>query len=75
MDVFPTILGLVGVEGQAGVHGWSVIPLKFQPKSRDEATAYGESMAPNIQFGWSPLQFLRTRSTNISTPRRLSSTI
>jgi arylsulfatase A-like enzyme/cytochrome c-type biogenesis protein CcmH/NrfG len=60
VDVFPTILGLVGVEVRAGVHGRSVIPLMFKPKTRDEAAAYGESMAPNIQFGWSPLQFLRT---------------
>jgi arylsulfatase A-like enzyme len=60
VDVFPTILGLIGVEGRAGVHGRSVIPLMFQPKTRDEAPAYGESMAPNIQFGWSPFQFLRT---------------
>ena len=60
VDVFPTILGLVGIEGRAGVHGRSVIPLMFKPKTRDEAPAYGESMAPNIQFGWSPLQFLRT---------------
>ena len=60
VDVFPTILGLVGIEGRAGVHGRSVIPLMFRPKTRDEDPAYGESMAPNIQFGWSPLQFLRT---------------
>src|SRR4030043_1538503 len=60
VDVFPTILGLVGAEHQAAVHGRSLIPLMFKPKTRDEAPAYGESMAPNIQFGWSPLQFLRT---------------
>lgn len=60
VDVFPTILGLVGIEGRAGVHGRSLLPLMFKPKTRDEAPAFGESMAPNIQFGWSPLQFLRT---------------
>jgi len=60
VDVFPTILGLVGIKARTGVHGRSVIPLMFKPKTRDKDPAYGESMAPNIQFGWSPLQFLRT---------------
>jgi arylsulfatase A-like enzyme/predicted Zn-dependent protease len=59
-DVFPTVLGLLGIKGRAAVHGRSVIPLMFRTKSRREDPAYGESMAPNIQFGWSPLQFLRT---------------
>jgi len=70
VDVFPTILGLVGIEGRAGVHGRSVIPLMFKPKTRDKAPAYGESMAPNIQFGWSPLQFLRaTQYKYIDAPK------
>ena len=60
VDVFPTILGLIGVRGRAGIHGRSLLPLVFKPKSRHEDSAYGESMAPNIQFGWSPLQYLRT---------------
>jgi len=60
VDVFPTILGLVGVEGRAGTHGRSLLPLMFKPELRPEDSAYGESMAPNIQFGWSPLQYLRT---------------
>jgi arylsulfatase A-like enzyme/tetratricopeptide (TPR) repeat protein len=70
VDVFPTILGLIGVEGRAGVQGRSVLPLMFRPGSRREDPAYGESMAPNIQFGWSPLMFLRTtRYKYIDAPR------
>lgn len=70
VDVFPTILGLIGVEGRAAVQGRSVIPLMFKPKTRDKDPAYGESIAPNIQFGWSPLQFLRTtRYKYINAPR------
>jgi arylsulfatase A-like enzyme/predicted Zn-dependent protease len=60
VDVFPTVLGLLGLEGRAGVHGRSVVPLMFRPNARREEPAYAESMAPNIQFGWSPLQSLRT---------------
>jgi arylsulfatase A-like enzyme/tetratricopeptide (TPR) repeat protein len=60
VDVFPTVIGLLGLEARAGVHGRSLIPLMFRTKLRGEDPAYGESMAPNIQFGWSPLKFLRT---------------
>lgn len=60
VDVFPTILGLLGLESRAAVQGRSAVPLMFRPKSRREEPAYGESMAPNVQFGWSPMQFLRT---------------
>ncbi len=60
VDVFPTILGLLGIERRPGVHGRSLLPRIFKPKSGHEDPAYGESLAPSIQFGWSPLQFLRT---------------
>ncbi len=70
VDVFPTILGLIGAESRAGVQGRSTLPLMFQPKSQREDPAYGESMAPSIQFGWSPLKFLRTtRYKYIDAPR------
>lgn len=70
VDVFPTILGLLGLEAPAAVQGRSALPLMGHPKSGKEDPAYGESMAPNIQFGWSPLRFLRTtRYKYIDAPR------
>ena len=59
-DVFPTVLALSGIEAGPVVQGRSALPLMFRPASGRDDAAYGESMAPSIQFGWSPLQFLRT---------------
>jgi tetratricopeptide (TPR) repeat protein len=42
----------------------------FDPEKKDEVPAYGEAMASNIQFGWSPLHALRTpRYKFIDAPR------
>ena len=60
VDVFPTLMELVKIKSPTKVHGKSLLPLMFQPKKQEESYAYGESMAPNIQFGWSPLRYLRT---------------
>jgi arylsulfatase A-like enzyme len=54
-DVFPTILDLAGVKPQQEIQGRSLLPSMFRPGSGREVPAYAESMAPNIQFGWSPL--------------------
>jgi arylsulfatase A-like enzyme/thioredoxin-like negative regulator of GroEL len=59
-DVFPTILDLVNVALPAKAQGRSLVPLMFDPTKRDDVPAYGESMAPNLQFGWSALHALRT---------------
>jgi arylsulfatase A-like enzyme/tetratricopeptide (TPR) repeat protein len=60
VDVFPTIMELAKIKSPTKVHGKSLLPMMFQTKKREESYAYGESMAPNIQFGWSPLRYLRT---------------
>jgi len=60
VDVFSTLLELAKIKSPIKVYGKSLLPLMFQPKKKEESYAYGESMAPNIQFGWSPLRFLRT---------------
>jgi arylsulfatase A-like enzyme/Tfp pilus assembly protein PilF len=60
VDVFSTLLELAKVKSPVKVSGKSLLPLMFQPKKKIESYAYGESMAPNIQFGWSPLRLLRT---------------
>ena len=59
-DVFPTVLELAGIPSPGKVHGRSQVPAMFDPKGAPEAAAYAESMAPNIQYGWSPLHALRT---------------
>jgi len=70
VDVFPTVLGLAGLDGAEGVHGRSLLPAMFSPQTDAEAYAYGESMSPNLQFGWSPLQSLRSsRFKLIKAPR------
>ena len=59
-DVFPTVLELAGIPAPGKVHGRSMVPAMLDPKGAPQAAAYSESMAPNIQFGWSPLHALRT---------------
>jgi arylsulfatase A-like enzyme/tetratricopeptide (TPR) repeat protein len=60
VDVFPTVLGLLDVASPVKAQGRSLVRLMFDPAKKDEVPAYGESMAPNVQFGWSALHSLRT---------------
>ena len=70
VDVLPTVLELVGIDVPDKVHGRSLIPAMFHPGANGNAYAYAESMTPNLQFGWSPLQSLRsTRYKLIKAPR------
>jgi len=59
-DVFPTVLELADIPLPGKVHGRSQVPAMLDPKGAQQASAYSESMAPNLQFGWSPLHALRT---------------
>ena len=59
-DVFPTVLELAGIPLPGKVNGRSQVPAMLDPKGTGEAPAYSESMAPNLQFGWSPLHALQT---------------
>ncbi len=70
VDLFPTVLGLCGVEAAPKVQGRSLLPDMFHPRSPAETFAYAESMTPNLQFGWSALHSLRsTRYKLIQAPR------
>jgi arylsulfatase A-like enzyme/tetratricopeptide (TPR) repeat protein len=70
VDVFPTLLELSKIKISASVHGRSLLPLMFRPEKKGNDYAYAESMAPNLQFGWSPLHSLRTtRYKYIDTPK------
>ena len=68
-DVFPTSSTSSGPP-RPQVQGRSLAGLLFDPESDDDVPAYGEAMASNIQFGWSPLHALRTpRYKYIDAPR------
>lgn len=58
-DVFPSILGLLGLAPPVKVQGRSLVPLMFKPAAGDPIPAYSESLTPNLQFSWSPLHALR----------------
>ena len=69
-DVFPTILDLAGIERDRETQGRSLLARMYRPGRGREFPAYGESMAPNIQFGWSPFHVLRTsRYKYIDSPK------
>jgi arylsulfatase A-like enzyme/tetratricopeptide (TPR) repeat protein len=70
VDVFPTVLALAGIDAGTEVQGRSLLPWMLPPRTGTPAYAYGESMTPNLQFGWSALQTLRgSRYKLIKAPR------
>jgi choline-sulfatase len=70
VDIYPTLFGLAGIDVTARVHGRSLVPLMFDPREPAAEYAYGESMTPSLQFGWSSLHYLRTpRYKLIKAPR------
>jgi arylsulfatase A-like enzyme/Tfp pilus assembly protein PilF len=70
VDVFPTVLALCGLEAAHPVQGRSLLPLMVRPRSTAPVYAYGESMTASLQFGWAPLQCLRSeRYKLIKAPR------
>jgi arylsulfatase A-like enzyme/predicted Zn-dependent protease len=70
VDAFPTVLALAGLDCTTRVHGRSLLPSMFRQKATGEVYAYSESMAPNLQYGWSALHSLRSpRYKLIQAPR------
>ncbi len=70
VDIFPTVLELAGLGRGTEAQGRSLVPMMFRPGSGRDVAVYAESMAPSIQFGWSPLQLLRTSRTKyIDSPK------
>jgi arylsulfatase A-like enzyme/tetratricopeptide (TPR) repeat protein len=70
VDVFPTLLDLAGIAAPVKHQGRSLVPLMARPDKLRSVPAYSESMAPNLQFGWSALHSLRTeRFKYIEAPR------
>jgi len=70
VDVFPTLLELARTAPPAKVQGRSLLLPILRPAKKTAESAYSESMAPNLQFGWSALHSLRTpRYKYIDAPR------
>ncbi len=70
VDIFPTVFALAGIPASTRVHGRSLLPLMYRRADPQQVYAYGESMAPNLQYGWSALHSLRSsRYKFISAPR------
>ena len=59
MDVAPTLVELARLEPLASAQGQSLTPL-FSDGARDWPPAYVETLAPQLNHGWSPLLGLRT---------------
>ena len=61
IDVMPTVLALAGMEVPATVGGRDLEPmLRGSAGNGDDRMIYVESLLPELSFGWSPLQGLRT---------------
>lgn len=61
IDLYPTLLQAAGIQVPKEVQGTSLWPLIAGANGAGENLfAYSESMAPSIQYGWSPLLGLRT---------------
>jgi arylsulfatase A-like enzyme/Flp pilus assembly protein TadD len=59
VDVFPTILDLVGLRPQQGIDGRSLIRAFVDPRADVARAAYVETCYPRFHFGWQHLRGLR----------------
>jgi arylsulfatase A-like enzyme/tetratricopeptide (TPR) repeat protein len=70
VDLFPTILDVVGIEPPQPVHGRSLLPLMKGQEAGWDREVYAESLYPLLHYGWAPLRSVRTdRHKLISAPR------
>jgi arylsulfatase A-like enzyme/Tfp pilus assembly protein PilF len=70
IDIFPTILELVGETPPATVQGESMWPMVAGRKPPPPRYAYSESMATRLQYGWSALYSIRSEDYKyIEAPR------
>lgn len=59
IDIFPTLLEMIGLEVPPATHGKSLLPLIFNPGKGKDRPAYSEAMAPQLQYNWAALYGLR----------------
>lgn len=55
IDIFPTVEEMTGITLSTKLHGRSLLPLFYSATETEKRPAYSESLAPQIQYGWSPL--------------------
>jgi len=72
IDLYPTLLQAANISIPKQTQGSSLWPLiQKRGKGGERLFAYSESMAPSIQYGWSPLLSLRTTKYQfIDAPRK-----
>jgi arylsulfatase A-like enzyme/Tfp pilus assembly protein PilF len=59
VDIFPTILDLLGLPAEEGIDGSSLVRLVMDPSQDLGHVAYSESYFPRYHFGWQHLRALR----------------
>ncbi|NIM90944.1 MAG: sulfatase-like hydrolase/transferase [Candidatus Aminicenantes bacterium] len=59
IDLYPTLLEMAGIPVPEENQGESLLAMIFDPVQSKDYYAYGESLSPNILFGWSALHCLR----------------
>src|SRR5262249_6078078 len=59
VDLFPTVLDLVGLPAVKGIDGRSLARLVFDPAADLGRLAYSETYFPRYHFGWQHLRSLR----------------
>ncbi len=70
VDLFPTILDVVGLAAPKEVHGQSLLPMIAGENVELDRGVYSESLYPLLHYGWAPLRAIRTDSRKlISAPR------
>lgn len=70
VDIFPTVLDVVGLPAPKPVHGQSLLPLMLGEDMEPNRGVYSESLYPLLHYGWAPLRSFRTGSRKlISAPR------
>jgi arylsulfatase A-like enzyme/tetratricopeptide (TPR) repeat protein len=58
IDVFPTVLDMLGIDVSAEIDGRSVVPL-LEGASLPPKLCYLETLYPNLAYKWSPLRGVR----------------
>ena len=59
VDIFPTVLDLVGLPPEPGIDGRSAARLLFDADAAEPRVAYSETYFPRYHFGWQHLRSLR----------------
>ena len=69
IDITPTILDMLDMKIPEVIQGKSLLPLIDNPTKWKEEDCYFESLAPNLNRNWAPLQgFIRVNRKYISIP-------